>query len=138
MFNKYFRIFVTLALALTFCEHVTGGTTNYCPEYCAAKSSRYTSSPHMRIRKDVKCMTKREWDDFSYALREIHKRGVFDRLSEIHVRYWSAIHDHAEFLIWHRIFIFICENELRKVIPTVTVPYWVSLSIRIESNFILI
>ncbi|MEU1075207.1 MULTISPECIES: tyrosinase family protein [unclassified Streptomyces] len=84
------------------------------------------------IRKNQKNLTKAEKRAFVNAVLELKRRGRYDRFVRTHIEYFvgdgdeglRVAHMAPSFLPWHRRFLLDFENELRKVNPKVTVPYW--------------
>ncbi|WP_373311916.1 grixazone synthase [Streptomyces aurantiogriseus] len=87
------------------------------------------------IRKNHLDMTAEEKRRFVNAVLEIKRRGVYDRLVDLHIRVNSTDyldkdtgkrlgHINPGLLPWHRQYILVFERELRKVDPRVTLPYW--------------
>ncbi|RWS14872.1 hypothetical protein B4U79_17260 [Dinothrombium tinctorium] len=118
------KLLIALPLFAFVLVIADAATTNRCPSYCRYKLGTKAPNTTLRVRKDIKCMTEKEWKDFADAVTELHARGIFDRYNFVHVRYFYVIHDSAQFFPWHRWFLFLFENELRKINPTVTIPYW--------------
>ncbi|KAJ3219073.1 hypothetical protein HDU67_002729 [Dinochytrium kinnereticum] len=82
---------------------------------------------------------RREWRDLTQAERRTYARAVngirslpsssgrgsaFDDLVAIHRAAGSFIHSTALFLPWHRAFLEMYENLLRRVEPSVSLVYW--------------
>ncbi|RKP18134.1 radical SAM enzyme [Rozella allomycis CSF55] len=44
--------------------------------------------------------------------------------SRIHVENANIAHNNPQFLPWHRHFLYLLENELRKITPGIALPYW--------------
>ncbi|GII66514.1 tyrosinase [Sphaerisporangium krabiense] len=88
-----------------------------------------------RIRKNHLDMTPEERRRFIGAVLEIKRRGVYDRFVQLHVDVNSKDyidkdtgkrvgHINPGFLPWHRQYLLELENQLRRVDPSVTLPYW--------------
>lgn len=103
----------------------------------------------MGIRKDQKNLTPTEWKSFISAVDALHGTSVtapaYRRFVTLHVDAMSAAHMDwsvhtmrmgsslmrgKNFLAWHRRFLKLFEARLQKVDPTVTVPYWDSITDR--------
>lgn len=89
----------------------------------------------VHTRKNHLHMSKEERRRFIAAVREIKRRGVYDELVRIHIErnstdYLDKVtgqrfgHVNPGFLPWHRQYLHILEQELRKVDDSVTLPYW--------------
>src|SRR5260370_30010651 len=100
----------------------------------------------MGVRKDQKNMSSAEWTAFIKAVDAVHgttapppayRRFVtlpVDAMSMAHMD-WSVHTMTAQmrgknFLTWHRRFLKLFEERLQAVDPTVTVPYWDSVTDR--------
>jgi tyrosinase len=83
-------------------------------------------------RKDVSTLTRTERSRFVKALLELKRRGEYDEFVRIHVAYYvpdgedglRTAHMAPSFLPWHRRFVLELERALRRVDPSVSVPYW--------------
>lgn len=80
----------------------------------------------LRVRKELRTLTTVEWREIVDVLTRMYHMGVFDRFAWRHTHYFPPIHDHAQFLPWHRQFVFEFETIMRLINPGVTLPYWVS------------
>ncbi|WP_069771022.1 tyrosinase family protein [Streptomyces sp. LUP30] len=84
------------------------------------------------IRKDVSTLTGAERRRFVNALLAIKKRGEYDEFVRMHIDHYvsdgdgglRSAHMAPSFLPWHRRFLLDLEAALRRVDPSVTVPYW--------------
>ena len=79
----------------------------------------------LRVRKDIKCLSKRELSDLIHVFKQLYANGVMDMYSLVHGSYWSSIHKFSEAVPWHRWHINEFEKEMRKINPKITLPYWV-------------
>ncbi|MEU9392483.1 tyrosinase family protein [Streptomyces sp. NPDC048324] len=83
-------------------------------------------------RKDVSTLTAAEKRRFVTAMLEVKRRGEYDEFVRMHIDYYTsdgeeglrAAHMTPSFLPWHRRFLLELETALRKVDPSVSVPYW--------------
>lgn len=87
----------------------------------------------MPIRKNQRNLTRNEKRRFVAALKELKSSGVYDRYVKTH---WQAMmglpmmgkpdpaHGGPAFLAWHREYLKRFEEELQRVDPSVTIPYW--------------
>ncbi|MFB7863892.1 grixazone synthase [Streptomyces sp. NPDC056069] len=89
----------------------------------------------VHVRKNHLDMTAEEKRRFIHAVKEIKRRGIYDRFVDLHIRvnsqdYLDKItgkrlgHINPGFLPWHRQYLLRFERELQKVDPRVTLPYW--------------
>ncbi|CAG2108021.1 unnamed protein product [Medioppia subpectinata] len=78
----------------------------------------------LRVRKDIKCLSKREMSDLIDVFKELYANGVMDLYSLVHGSYWPSIHKFSEAVPWHRWHINQFEREMRKINPKITLPYW--------------
>ncbi|MFF4014428.1 tyrosinase family protein [Streptomyces sp. NPDC001843] len=84
------------------------------------------------VRKDAATLTAAEKRRFVSALLEVKRRGEYDQFVRTHIEYFSpdgeqglrAAHMAPSFLPWHRRFLLEMESALRRVDPSVTIPYW--------------
>ncbi|MFF7179515.1 tyrosinase family protein [Streptomyces sp. NPDC008121] len=83
-------------------------------------------------RKNQRDLTSAERKKFVSAVLELKRRGTYDEFVRTHIDYYVAdgegrlrvAHMTPSFLPWHRKFLLEFERELRRVDPTVSVPYW--------------
>ncbi|MEU5540255.1 tyrosinase family protein [Streptomyces sp. NPDC020362] len=83
-------------------------------------------------RKNVTSLTRAERQRFVGALLEVKRRGEYDEFVRMHIAYnkpdgergLRTAHMAPSFLPWHRKFVLELEQALRRVDPSVTVPYW--------------
>ncbi|MFI8187416.1 tyrosinase family protein [Streptomyces sp. NPDC085946] len=84
------------------------------------------------VRKDVSTLTAAEKRRFVKALLTLKRRGEYDEFVRMHIEYYTAdgeeglrtAHMAPSFLPWHRRFVLELETALRRVDPSVSVPYW--------------
>ncbi|MEU8650231.1 tyrosinase family protein [Streptomyces sp. NPDC048737] len=84
------------------------------------------------IRRDVSTLTADERRRFVRALLKLKRRGEYDEFVRMHIDHYVSdgegglrtAHMAPSFLPWHRRFLLDLENALRRVDPSVTVPYW--------------
>ncbi|SDC07114.1 tyrosinase family protein [Streptomyces prasinopilosus] len=84
------------------------------------------------VRKDAGTLTAAEKRRFVKALLEVKRRGEYDEFVRMHLAYFSSdgerglrtAHMTPSFLPWHRRFLLDLETALRRVDPSVTLPYW--------------
>ncbi|MFD3535053.1 tyrosinase family protein [Streptomyces sp. NPDC058664] len=83
-------------------------------------------------RKNQRDLTSAERKKFVAAVLELKRSGVYDDFVRTHIDYYTSdgegrlrvAHMAPSFLPWHRKFLLEFERALRRVDPTVTVPYW--------------
>ncbi|WP_267242153.1 grixazone synthase [Streptomyces sp. PR69] len=89
----------------------------------------------VHIRKNHLDMSREEKRRFVHAVREIKRRGIYDRFVALHIRINSTDyldketgkrlgHINPGFLPWHRQYLLRFERALQRVDPRVTLPYW--------------
>ena len=78
----------------------------------------------LHVRKDIKCLSEEEFQDFVAVIKEMHGSGFMDRMTLIHHNSWPAVHKYGVGLPWHRWFIMLFEKEMLRINPKVTLPYW--------------
>ncbi|MET9758092.1 tyrosinase family protein [Streptomyces sp. NPDC006372] len=84
------------------------------------------------VRKDAGTLTRAEKRRFVKALLELKRRGEYDEFVRMHIAHFSSDGEHGlrtahmapSFLPWHRRFLIELERALRRVDPSVTLPYW--------------
>lgn len=85
-----------------------------------------------RVRKDHRQLSSAERERFNEALRELQGKTAYKELVAVHEDMSHRHHTMSgmgpaatqRFLPWHRAYCLRFEDLLRKVDPTVTVPYW--------------
>ncbi|MEV7289540.1 tyrosinase family protein [Streptomyces sp. NPDC093252] len=83
-------------------------------------------------RKDVSTLTAAEKRRFVSALLELKRRGEYDEFVRMHIDFYVSdgedglrtAHMAPSFLPWHRRFLLDLEDALRRIDPSVSVPYW--------------
>jgi hypothetical protein len=85
-----------------------------------------TTCPTTRERKAWNDLTCTEQNDYLTAVRRLKQNGVYDAFVQTHIRQDGPAHGTAEFLPWHRWFIYQFEEALQSVAddPCITLPYW--------------
>jgi tyrosinase len=84
------------------------------------------------VRRDVSTLTRAEKRRFVNALLVLKRRGEYDEFVRTHIAFYTAdgedglrtAHMTPSFLPWHRRFLLELEKALRRVDPSVTIPYW--------------
>ncbi|WP_128981257.1 tyrosinase family protein [Streptomyces roseicoloratus] len=83
-------------------------------------------------RKNQRDLTSAERKRFVSAVLELKRTGQYDDFVRIHIDHYVAdgegklrvAHMCPSFLPWHRRFLLEFERALRRIDPSVTVPYW--------------
>jgi tyrosinase len=76
-------------------------------------------------RKDYRALTQDERNRFITALEKLKSNGTIGRFTSLHEHHYDMnTHTSPHFLPWHREMLLRFEQELRKVDPKVTIPYW--------------
>ncbi len=70
-------------------------------------------------------MTHEERISVINVFKELYKKGVMDKFSEIHNRFWTESHKYIKAIVWHRQFLNEMDKEMKKINPNVTLLYWV-------------
>ena len=87
-------------------------------------------APTRRVRKEVRklSMDSAALNRFRAAMRVLQGKGGpngYQDLAGFHgVPKWHCPHGDSLFLPWHRAYILAIEDELQKIDPTVTLPFW--------------
>jgi len=91
------------------------------------------------IRKEIRALSADERDKFISSVLELKRLGLYDHYVHAHHQimiptvlcgeprhpeYRNGAHQGPAFLPWHRAFLLQFEADLRKIDPSVTVPYW--------------
>ena len=79
--------------------------------------------PILRERKDQSKLTATEQERFLCAFSTLNITGALGQMIQIHGQMHNQ-HGTLRFLPWHRIFLYLLENELASIHPDVTLPYW--------------
>ncbi|OMJ21927.1 putative tyrosinase-like protein tyr-3 [Smittium culicis] len=82
----------------------------------------------IRVRKELRSLSKKEWNIYKDTLTKMHAAGWFDWFARLHQTYFEKIHGTNEFLPWHRHFIMEWENLAATFDPGYVQPYWDSAS----------
>lgn len=79
----------------------------------------------MGLRKNYRSLTTAERQRLVDALKRLKANGTVNRFADVHRRHAAMnIHRSSHFLPWHREFTLRFEAELKKVDPSVDLPYW--------------
>jgi tyrosinase len=77
----------------------------------------------LRERKDQSKLTATEQERFLCAFSTLNGTGALGQMVQVHSQMHNQ-HGTLRFLPWHRIFLYLFENELASIHPDVTLPYW--------------
>ena len=102
-------------------------SVDQCGQKCGCVGGQYVNCT--RIRKEFTSMTiaerKRYIQTIKTASTDPRFKPDYDTLINDHrILFFSGIHDRIHFLTWHRYFILLYENLLRRVDCNFTVAYW--------------
>ncbi|KAJ1919172.1 hypothetical protein H4219_002119 [Mycoemilia scoparia] len=76
-------------------------------------------------RKEIRQLSSRELRAYINGVNKLKENGVIDQLARKHyTNVNNGIHGTAQFLPWHRNFIKVFENELRKIDSSLAAHYW--------------
>lgn len=92
-----------------------------------AQKQRFGFSPPpsgFRIRREVRTLSDTEWQAVTEVINTMNKRGILRKFGRLHGFALETAHKGAAFLPWHRVFLAHFEEEMRKINPAVSVPYW--------------
>ncbi|XP_053402479.1 putative tyrosinase-like protein tyr-3 [Mercenaria mercenaria] len=78
-----------------------------------------------RIRREYRTLSDRERSDFHSAVNKMKMSGQYDIFSNLHrgTVVYSG-HGGPNFLGWHRVYLVLFEEALRRINPTLSLPYW--------------
>ncbi|RKP23830.1 hypothetical protein SYNPS1DRAFT_18034, partial [Syncephalis pseudoplumigaleata] len=79
------------------------------------------------VRREVRDLTRTQWDRFVRAVNKImtdSTPSTYDKLTSMHIKHAYEVHHSPMFLPWHRKYIKLFENELRKHDKSIAIPYW--------------
>jgi len=84
-----------------------------------------------RTRKELGSLTPAEASAYQAAVLALHAKEAapgdgldwFEEFIRVHAEMAAEMHWTPHFLPWHRLFLLAFENALRKIDPTVTIPY---------------
>eukprot|EP00172_Hildenbrandia_rubra_P003837 Plantae.Rhodophyta-Hildenbrandia_rubra.ctg6670.p3 GENE.Plantae.Rhodophyta-Hildenbrandia_rubra.ctg6670~~Plantae.Rhodophyta-Hildenbrandia_rubra.ctg6670.p3 ORF type:complete len:424 (-),score=74.81 Plantae.Rhodophyta-Hildenbrandia_rubra.ctg6670:2665-3936(-) len=91
-------------------------------------ASECSCASGVRVRKEVGSLTSAEWTSFARAFRALKDtndgQSTFENFVRTHLRGVRDAHGTSQFGPWHREFLFQVECRLRRIDPSVTIPYW--------------
>ncbi|KAJ9074315.1 hypothetical protein DSO57_1007736 [Entomophthora muscae] len=86
------------------------------------KNKNRCANPY--TRPEIRELSREELRDLHEALQVMKEEGSFDRFCRMHLENVPFAHATPYFLPWHREFTYRFEQELRKINPRLTLPYW--------------
>jgi tyrosinase len=93
--------------------------------------SALAATQDCRERKEIRDMSPSEIRDFIEAVRSLNNQrssrpgfSRWDEFAAIHDENFNDIHRNHTFFPWHRMYLAKVEDALRRINPTVTIPYW--------------
>ncbi|XP_060575155.1 putative tyrosinase-like protein tyr-3 [Ruditapes philippinarum] len=76
------------------------------------------------IRREVRTLSEVEWQNVVDVFRELYDTGVLQSFGRLHGKVKLRAHKGGAFLPWHRVFLAHFEQEMKKINPSVSLPYW--------------
>ncbi len=96
-----------------------------------------TPTPAQRMRRNIYTLTPDELRRLTNAMNALRADGTYQRFSDLHMQammtasppntantFRNVAHRGPAFLAWHRAFVNDFEDQLRRVDPSVSLPYW--------------
>ena len=83
-----------------------------------------TTSHRFNLRKNLLDLSANELEDFAFAMNCLYSAGTIQKLGDVHNNAALKLHWCPQFLAWHRFFLLTVEQEMRKYVPDITLPYW--------------
>ncbi|RKP22330.1 hypothetical protein SYNPS1DRAFT_20198, partial [Syncephalis pseudoplumigaleata] len=81
----------------------------------------------IRVRQNILDLTAQQRDALFRALRTLQSEprpNSYDWFVKLHKEHQFKAHGNAHFLPWHRTFTRAFEQQLQRIDPSVTLPYW--------------
>ncbi|XP_060569890.1 putative tyrosinase-like protein tyr-3 [Ruditapes philippinarum] len=75
-------------------------------------------------RREVRTLSEEEWTNVTDVFRELFESGILQSFSRLHGKATLRAHKGGAFLPWHRVFLAHLEQEMKKINPSVSLPYW--------------
>ncbi|XP_060569905.1 putative tyrosinase-like protein tyr-3 isoform X2 [Ruditapes philippinarum] len=75
-------------------------------------------------RREIRTLSKKEWEIVTDVFRKLYDKGVLQSFGRLHGNAILNVHRGAAFLPWHRVFLAHFEQEMKKINPSVSLPYW--------------
>lgn len=91
------------------------------PRWRMGRALGRCTSGDVRVRKEVRTLTRGERQRFVAAVAALVASGVYAQFVPIHAM-WGA-HGRASFFPWHRLYLLEFEEALREVDPRVSLPF---------------
>lgn len=77
-----------------------------------------------RIRRSWMFMDAAEREHFINVYKQVSQTEKFREFTTMHYNKFNPIHEHEQFLAWHRYYLWVVENWLREFDPEITIPFW--------------
>ncbi|XP_060569910.1 putative tyrosinase-like protein tyr-3 isoform X4 [Ruditapes philippinarum] len=75
-------------------------------------------------RREIRTLSEKEWKNVTDVFRKLYETGVLQSFGRLHGKVKLRAHKGGAFLPWHRVFLAHFEQEMKKINPTVSLPYW--------------
>jgi hypothetical protein len=76
------------------------------------------------VRKSVDDLTEAEWKVFLDTIRTAQQQGIWEEAAQLHLKHSGSTHGGAQFHFWHRVFLRTVEEQLQKINPQFSFPYF--------------
>ncbi|XP_052818780.1 putative tyrosinase-like protein tyr-3 [Mya arenaria] len=77
-----------------------------------------------RRRSDIRTLSRQDREAVFDVFRTLYENGVLGRFGRVHGQNIPLKHRGRAFLPWHRMLVVAFEEEMRKINPDVSLPYW--------------
>ncbi|XP_052818258.1 putative tyrosinase-like protein tyr-3 [Mya arenaria] len=77
-----------------------------------------------RRRIDIRTLSRQDRKAVFDVFQALYENGVLGRFGRVHSQQITRKHKGRAFLPWHRVFLAAFEEEMRKIDPDVSLPYW--------------
>lgn len=77
-----------------------------------------------RVRREVRTLSAEDWNKFTDVIQQMYNDGTLRKFGLLHGSAINRYHKGAAFLPWHRVFLTHFEEEMRKINPSISLPYW--------------
>ncbi|XP_045172669.2 putative tyrosinase-like protein tyr-3 isoform X2 [Mercenaria mercenaria] len=75
-------------------------------------------------RSEIRTLSEEGWHNVTDVFRQLYEAGTLQSFGRLHGQARSMAHKGAAFLPWHRVFLVHFEQEMRRINPSVSLPYW--------------
>ncbi|XP_053207015.1 hemocyanin G-type, units Oda to Odg-like [Panonychus citri] len=79
---------------------------------------------NVRVRRNILTLNESQLADYINSVKRLYLDGTIDRLAFFHRIHYHSSHNQPLIFWWHRYFIWKFENELQRIKPGLTIPYW--------------